>query len=62
MVGHQWGREKNKFKGGVKMKICIQISKKDLEMLQEIKKVTGLEKDSVVSMGILIIHQWLYRR
>lgn len=43
------------------MKFYIQVSKKDLEMLQEIEKITGIEKNSVVSIGILVIYQWLYR-
>ena len=36
------------------MRVCIQISKKDLEMLQELENVTGLEKSSVIS---LLIHE-----
>ena len=34
------------------MKIGIQISKKDLEMLQELENVTGIGKSSIISILI----------
>lgn len=34
------------------MKICIQVSKKDLEILQELENVTGIGKGSIVSILI----------
>lgn len=34
------------------MKLGIQISKKDLEMLQELENVTGIGKSSLVSLLI----------
>ena len=52
LVGYGWsstGTGKNKFKGGVKMKFCIQVSKKDLGKLQELENATGLGKSSIMS-------------
>ena len=34
------------------MRFCIQISKKDLEMLQELENVTGIQKHSLLSILI----------
>jgi hypothetical protein len=34
------------------MKFCIQISKKDLEILQELENVTGIGKSSIISILI----------
>ena len=34
------------------MRISIQVSKKDLEMLQELENVTGIGKSSIISILI----------
>lgn len=34
------------------MRFCIQVSKKDLEKLQELENVTGIKKSSIISLLI----------
>jgi hypothetical protein len=45
------GKE-NKLKGGENMRISIQISKTDLEILQKLENITGIGKNSIVSLLI----------
>ena len=52
MVGHQREREKTNSKEVADMRIGIQISKKDLEILQELENITGIGKSSIVSILI----------